>query len=76
MQTCLNLGLEKEGIKTFVEKYHLNHIDWIVSGWREYCNMAILVGGAALVVASLTLIALFHIPPWYLFLSNPYSILI
>jgi len=34
------------------------------SGWREYCNMAILVGGAALVVASLTLIALFHIPPW------------
>ena len=74
MQTCLNLGLEKKGIKKLVEKCHPNHINWIVSGWREYCNMAILVGGAALVLASLTLIALFLISPWYLFL--PTSILI
>lgn len=34
------------------------------SGRREYCDMAILVGGTALVLASLTLILLFLIPPW------------
>lgn len=36
------------------------------SGWRKYCDVAILVGGAALVLASLTLIFLFLIFPWHL----------
>lgn len=34
------------------------------SGWKDYLDKAILFGGAALVLASLTILLLLHIPQW------------